>query len=621
MSNIQDSLIKFGVDFAAISSLVADIFPILASSIQQNPDIEVTESTGTCCNIGDVGGRITAFMRGFTVDPINEDGVSIATSPGPGFSDKSVRLLVNTGRIKTRFAEVGAVAGFAFFFPVECTVSLALTVEINSISFIFDFFSESPESDEFTLRASNFTVNGVDIRLRPLFDTSSTTCSIISATIGTIISLLSESIETLIFDSLTHDLNDFAQNQTMNRTIDMPSPEPVNIVKTNTLALDFHLPSFFVEEDSIVGRTTLGLEAVLNTPSWRVGRKYSYSLISENDFSEPAIADLVNANIGSDGVNYIVDMLWYLVWSDFATDEKSATSPLCQPTKDDPCPLPPFRQEFGMTDLAFWPLFLLGARRSFILSGVIQPPRLDFETDGLIRGTAQALFLIDGITFIDGDTDTISSMTANVEFFISLPEFDETTGLLSGLQITEFSFDDFDIEESPLFRKFYLRLALNVVERVLNRQILSRFTNLINEATSDALSSILHFPTIPDFPIAGQSLEIKVTDMEMSGESGAENSQSYASLGTSISMGIVSNTTVENTTIQLGGKTFENSESPDDDMREKLMNTMIEWSIESNGNPDAYFMWSYQNSESDILESHIYHFDSSSKLVERDTND
>ena len=623
-SDSHGDLIKFGVDFAAVNSLISplveNLFPLLTDSLEESLEVEATESTGSCCEFFDSGAEVSAWVRDFHMDPITEDSITMSVLPG---RENSILLLITIDSINAEFNEVGA--GFAFTIPftgeIGCDVTIDVDIDIKSILLTLNLFSSSSDSKTFTLKSSDLSLGDFDLTVKS--SPSGSVCDVVSLFISTLINLLTGSIQALISDQITNILADFAEKRMPDSTIEIPSLEPVDIVKNNTLAIDFQIPSFFVESDTIVARSTLDLEAALNTPSWRAGRKYVFSLMSDNGFPKPIISNLVNANIGSDGVNYLVDMLWYLAWSDLATDEKSANSTLCQPTVDDPCPLPPFREEFGVTDLAFWPLFLLGPRRSYILNSVIQPPFLEFKTGSLVQGTTQAILLIEGVTIFGGDTDVVLNMTANVEFLLSSLEYNETTDSLSGLQITEFFIDDFELEESLPFRGLPLALALAAVERVLNRQILDILVELLNEAISDALSLILNIPTVPDFPTTGQSLQVELIAVEVVGESGTNISQSYASLGANVSLQVLNDSTGKSPTIlEQGFQTSDmTSKHPgNNDLREKLMNTVIDWSTESNGNPNAYFTWSYQNSKLDIFESHAYSFDSTAKLVEHNIN-
>ena len=132
--------------------------------------------------------------------------------------------------------------------------------------------------------------------------------------------------------------------------------------------------------DSITIQPSVTLEARSASPSWRNGSRYSESFVS-GEFANPTSFNHATANIGADGVNNLISLLWYLNWSTMANDEEAMNSVLCKPTENDPCPLPPLKEEFSASNNEYWYLLPLVNAKVFKLSYVVEAPKVEFSNN------------------------------------------------------------------------------------------------------------------------------------------------------------------------------------------------------------------------------------------------
>ena len=601
---------------ALIPPLVDGLFSKLKEALDGSIVLNATESAGECCKFGDFGGRVSAYLGGFFISPINEKQVSISATPGPIFPSNSIRLNVNTGKIKAGFSEVGLAASFAAIFPVQCSLFAAVDAEIDSILLVLDLYSNPSNTSAFSFRTSEFRIGGLSFSFEPMMDDKGF-CSVVAEFISIIFRLLSATLKRLFIERINDFLVEFAINQLPTSKFQTPQIPPLNITKNNTLALDYKVPTFFVETDSIVVVTSLDLEASLYSPSWREGYKRTQPYNSGKSFPDPPKSNLINAFIGADGLNNVFAMLWYLLWADIVTDEASIDSPLCEPTTNDPCPIPPFREEFTMGDKELWAFLPLGLYKSIFVNAVINPPVLNFETGSLVSGTMSSNLILEGRTLIRPRNRVIADVTAEINFDSAQLEYNPDSGVFSGLQIKDFSVGDIQLNYAyrPA-RRISMNVILNMVERIINRLIANRLLDMVNGAIIQAVSAIPQLPVIPNFPMPGDTLFLNLTEVTMTGISETESTQSVAYLGADLAIRIESNSTATNSSPAFNNETTTLFKRTKTDMRPTLQQTILIWAEESAGNSNAFFSWSFQDTDLGIMEVHHYQYDEFLELVE-----
>jgi len=618
---LSNKLLRVGVNVSAanalIPPLVNGLFPQLVDSLEGNIELDASESAGECCDFGDVGGQVSAQLHGFFLDPINEKLVNISVSPGPIFPSNSIRLTVNTGRVGAGFTEVGLAASFAAIFPVDCSVFATVEAEIENFALVLDVFSD-PESSsrKFSVKASDFRVEGIGFKFKPVVDN---VCSVVAEFVNIIFTLLTVALQKLLTRKLNEILQNFALENIPQSDFEMPPIPPINITKNNSLLLDYNIPNFFVQDDSIIVEADIKSEAALQSPRWRKGSSYKNTYSSGKLFPEPIKKNLVNANIGADGLNDLFDKVWYLLWAEASGGNRTSMfSPLCQKTENDPCALPPLRQVYGINDSEYYAFLPFGIHRRFMLNAIINPPQLEFESGSLMSGTTSVALLLEGITMLGGKRVSVAEMTADINLRASSLKYNPITGIFSGLQITRFSVEDLRIDDSirPL-RTFTMNILLTLIERVLNSIFRVQLQQKANEAILEALTSIPQIPVIPDFPTSGNTLIINMTEVVMTGISATSDTQSVAYMGAGISMKIQEDsTTAKKVDVNIIVK-----DQKDDYVQKKIAATALQWAEESNGNPNAYFSWTYQNTNLHVMEAQAYHYDDNLKLMVEDVGD
>jgi len=368
------------------------------------------------------------------------------------------------------------------------------------------------------------------------------------------------------------------------------------------------------QEMLFFAEASLNLEATLKIPNWRSGRKFGQQFKSGGILPDPTIRSLANANVGADGLNNAITMLWYLIWADLATNPNSENSPLCRPTQDDPCPLPPLSKDYYPSDFEFWSLLPLGNCEKFTLNYVIEPPMFDF-VDGFVHGTAKGLLHLEGISIFGANLDNIATMSGSVDFVSTTLEYDAETETYSGLQLVDFTLNDLKIESAmrPLICRLAVGLVLNVVRSVLNELLNDKVIDKSNEAITKTLFSIPKIPEIENFPVPDKTLIVGLTEASMSSVSATDNMQSSAALHASVSVRLLVNS---NSTSTKASRKKEMLEEQDSGMKMKLEELVTEWASKSNKDSNRQFSWHYNNIISNTKESHAFRYDSSSKLIE-----
>ena len=614
----ENIIAKIGVNMNVLNELipplVENFFPNLIEALEDSVELNATETVGDSV----FGGRISANLKDFFMKPVKGEDLSISAVRGPLFPENSLRLKVETGVINAGFNDVGLVAEFnAFDSFGGCNIETELGLKVNSIDLIFDLFATDPtvSTTNFSFKASDVNVNGFDLDFNPSFDCSSVLLEIPLLLLGG----LTQTLSSLFIVAINENLIDFVLSQIPQRTFEIPATPPMNIVRNNTLSIDYRVPKFYVTSDSIVVESSLEMGAELTTPEWRAGCKHTAKPnLAGNHFPKPSTLNLANANIGADVLNNFLDALWYVLWSDIGTDERAANSTLCRPTLHDPCPLPPFIEVFRPSNLLFWILvpFNMRFRRDFILSGQIEAPYVEFKNGdrGDLYITTPATLLLEGTRLIGGNEQLLATITTNINLAASSLEYDSETGNLSGLQITDFTFDNMRAESPGNRPLLGTNVILNQIERILRRIIRNRIVDIANAAITSALSSIPQIPMIPDFPTVGQSLQISVTNVTMTGTSATETSQSYLYVGAGIGFDVLSNISIP----VPDEKVNKNDENTILHSQNLLEETMFDWAKKSE-NPNAYFFWSHQSSLSGSVNMHAYKYDENMDLVEVDS--
>ena len=488
----ENSIFKFGVNVNAATKLIPpvanEIFPLIHSYVNGSVSLDVEESIGSCCEFGDFGGRIKVVLDGFHMDPIDSEKITMKPLVGPS-KNNSFRLRARSGELKARFAEIGFALGLAAYVPVTCDISGSIEVTISSIVLDFDVISvPSQNSSVFMSQSSDMRIENFDFDIQREYLGGDCGNNVVSGIIGNLLDLVQGSIEFVFELAINDELIKFPDDIIPKNHFEIPQIEPMTVFNDNTLAVKHRIPRMFLDTDSIIIEPSVQLEATLASPSWREGSRFSDTFIT-GEFPNPTSFNLANANIGADGVNNLISILWYLNWSTMANDRDAMNSVLCQPTENDPCPLPPLKEEFDLSDDEYWFLLPLGNARVFKVSYVIEAPKLEFSNDDLIYAKSKARVKVDGLSFFGLELDRIAQIQADLNFVGTSIEYNESTRKYSGLELQQVTFSNLAIEHAnrPLVCFVVVDFVLGIIETLLNRFVTGGIMDMLNKSFDDAV--------------------------------------------------------------------------------------------------------------------------------------
>ena len=247
----------------------------------------------------------------------------------------------------------------------------------------------------------------------------------------------------------------------------------------------------------------------LSVPDWRNGYSYTNTFFPNDNIPDPEADQLVNINIGSDGVNSLVEPIWYLIWSNLATDSNAQDSPLCDEknTATDPCPFPPFVRRATIPENLLLGFFFATVGWVFVggysYHVVVDPPLLKIENEQDISGTASASIHIIGRDLFHRER-TVMSMNADLKLELLIPTYNSSTGVFSNSIVrfpeVEVNLDNIKFPGSPPKRRFWLlrRAVVDPVRKVVNAAF-RKGISFINDYLDIALGQLQI--KVPDIPI------------------------------------------------------------------------------------------------------------------------
>ena len=611
-SSQYTTVFKVGLDVDAMNALIptfaSDVYPLLIDYLEGSDALDGFNTTESI-----IGGTANAFAAGFFLDAVDEEQISITPLPTLSSSD-SIRLRVSSGPMRAGFSEVGLAFDITVIIDILCEVLGTISIDVSSIGIDIDITPDLYEPSNFTVKVQNIHIDGATLSIDT--DLGGEICSNFNAFAETLLNLLTNALETLFQFAIRTEILDFDFTVNMPETyFRVPQIKPIQIFN-NELHFRHDISRLSTDKNAIFVDSSLALQASLTTPHWRAGRRFIQPFQSGGMISQPAILNLVNVNIGADGVNNAIRMLWYLIWADLVTDPNAETSPLCKLTEEDPCPYPPLSKEFYPSDIEYWSLLPLGNSEKFVMNYVIEPPTLEF-VDGYVHGTSKGYLHIEGMSFFGQSLDDLARISASVDFISTNLEYDASSETYGGLQLVEFSLNDLQIESAmrPLMCRLTVGLVLNVVRSILNELIDIELMDKANKAIGKVLMSIPRIPDVKHFPVAGKSMIVELSEASMSSISRTSSTQSSASLHAGVSARFleVSNSTSSKMKLKERKNALKNKDSK---MKEKLEDLVSEWANKSDKNSGRQISWHYTNIISNIKESHAFRFDESSKLVE-----
>ena len=603
---------KVGLNVDSLNALIppfaSEVYPLLIDYLEGSDELNGFNETE---NI--IGGTATAIVEDFFLESVDEEKITVTPIPTLS-SSESIRLRVSSGPMRAGFAEVGLAFDITVIIQILCEVFGTISVDITSISIDIDMTPSINEPSTFAVKVQEIHVDAATLSIDP--DVDDEICSVFNNLALILLDLLTNTLEILFQVAVSTQMLDFDFTVDMPATrLQVPQIDTLEILK-NELHIQHDFSKLTTDGNAIFADSSFALEAALSFPQWRAGSKFTEIFNSGGLIADPNISNLVNVNIGADSVNNAVGMLWYLIWADLVTDPQAETSPLCKPSQEDPCPLPPLSKDFYPSDFEYWSLLFLGNCEKFTLNYVIEPPILEF-IDGFVHGTAQGYLHIEGISFFGNSLDDLARISASVDFISTNLDYDTSSETFSGLQLVDFNLSNLQIESAmrPLMCRLTVGLILNVVQTILNELVANELMNKANEAISKALLSIPGIPGIEHFPVAGKTMVVELSEASMSSVSATSSTQSSASLHADLSASFLDVFNSTSTKMKLKERK-NNLKSKDSKLKENLEELVSEWARNSDKRPDRQISWHYSNNNLKKRESHAFRFDDSFKLVE-----
>jgi hypothetical protein len=600
---------------SAINKLIkpfADsFFPGLIRYVNQYADKELvqTASYGTCCGWGDFGVKAQAWLKGFYLNDIGEDQITLTTVAVPSQSDRFT-VYLRASNVSAGFRSVGVSAGFAAGFPLNCSISCQASVVIPAL----EISAELQLLDDgvtFRITPVGAFLPNLGIGLYPKFDN---VCSVLASPIVAVFGLLATLLTNVALPFLQGVIFDGVKSLICPNgacpELSIPAIPPIAIDPAGQLNVYPDVQQIGADVPGQIMGYGLGhFQSTLSSPAWRAGRSHLTPLGTSGGIETPvpSIDDMASISIGSVGASAFIENLWYLVWATLATDARGGESGLCTATDTDPCPFPPIVTSVAAGDPLFTAFAVIfighGPYSSFETSVLLPSPNVRFETGdtaGSVKGMQTANMVVRGLS--TSKWDLLATVSAPYSLDAAVPKYDPATGIFSGLEISSLVFDSPKVEfpgQPPL--EDLVKQLLDLAAAGLST-VAGMIVPLLNNAIAKALANApLKIPAFEGLPLAGQTLHIDLATASARGVSSpGENLQSYLKVDASVTVTVSGQPDPPEAPLS-----SRKGEETEDSIRDAVVKTAARWAKESD-NPNASFSSFYSGPEVESESRTVY---------------
>jgi len=519
------SVLKAGVNTTSIDQVIE---PVVGSLLEFLSTFLGSKNISVGPYDADVLGGILAsasvegeiFNMNLSTSTLGDDLITVE----PGLDEGTVTLRVQTGELQ---ASLDIELNFEWSFlgiGGGCDVGAGVTLTLGDASIDYDV-TIPPSTTTVKLVPRDLDIFDISLKLTPDPDYENL-CSDVLETFDNLIDGIQGLFNGLVGDRLKEFLDEFLVDYlpSTNFTADVPS---LPILGIGEISFSPNIPSFFENGGEVVAGLNLDTEAEITGISWRNGEKLQNSSISGKDIPDPLSENIATVYIGEDGLNDVVEKLWYIAWAGLTNAKEDArNSTLC----DDPCILPPYSETIRRRNLFRYvplSLFIGGFGGTIKIEAVFDPPKLIFEDDVPLRAEANVTVnILRENAWFGRDKNEILNASAGV----SVSDLVYENGTFSGLQILD---PALSLSSSNRFHDFIFNIIEDRFLSLINNTLAS-----LNIATAAVFSHIPGIPPIKNFPTAGKELRTDLL-IALEGHSGGLDTQSYVGFVGNLDLKIV----------------------------------------------------------------------------------
>ena len=508
---------------------------------------------------------LVVLVENLQVDAFTADQLTLETFPAATTATTNSNQ-AGTFKLSATPAEVklmaSATAGVMRTCPVPftCTCGVGLTPTITLEEMSIEFTLQMVDETHAQLAASDVTMEGLSLDFHPEIEG---VCDFIGeflagvATIGR--------LEDRLFDLFKEGFLDFVEQTLDGQTIPF---DQLGILQlpTGTITPTLNVTSLSATQQDVSATLAASFQANLQQPAFRKGNSYGTILSSDrNNVEEADVRGLASAHLSFQGINDLIQSIWYTQWASMATDETAMASPLCQDlainqgvtttNQRDACPFLPIIRTRTSSDPDWWFMNLMytfGIYSEFKYSFVIPPPTLDF-VDNQFQGSVPATLLVQGVPRLaNQELRDLFTITGAVDVRAPTPTYNTETSRITNFEITNLEIRDMQMDFS---RKALLGWLFDPTNFV-NSNIIEALLPLVMTTANGALQQFLQdtpmdIPPIPGFPMREKAVQLRLVEPSVTGIAATNGAPGFLDLDGSISVEVIDNPDTKVTPVKL----------------------------------------------------------------------